>query len=86
MATVTIHLPDSLCEFLERQIAEGGHPSVEAFIQHLIHEDQKRKGRQKVEELLLEGLNSGEPLAATPEYWAEKDRRLREMFPEDGNE
>jgi antitoxin ParD1/3/4 len=83
MTTVTVTLPESLSEFVARQVSEGGHASPEEFIRHLILEDQKRRVRERVDALLLEGINSGEPIPATPEYWEEKRRRLHERFPEE---
>ena len=86
MTTLTINLPDSLGEFLQRQVVADGHSSVEAFIQHLIREDQMRKARKKINEMLLEGINSGDPIPVTAAYWEEKERRLRELFPEGESE
>jgi len=37
---------------------------------------------QKLEALLLEGLNSGEPIEITPEYWEKKRRQLIERHAE----
>ena len=34
----------------------------------LIREDQKRRAQQRLEELLLEGLNSGEPVVADEKF------------------
>ena len=34
--------------------------------------------QQKLEALLLEGLNSGDPINITPEYWENKRRQLIE--------
>jgi antitoxin ParD1/3/4 len=42
----------------------------------LIRDDQKRCAEEKLEALLLEGLNSGDPLEITPEYWERKRIQL----------
>ena len=34
--------------------------------------------KKAIEELLLEGLHSGEPIKTTPEMWEELRRKLRE--------
>jgi antitoxin ParD1/3/4 len=44
----------------------------------LIRQDQKRRTDDRLEALLLEGLNSGTPLEITPEYWDNKRRQLIE--------
>lgn len=47
-------------------------------MRELIRADQKRKLEERIDTLLLEGLESGEPIAITPEYWEEKKRKLTE--------
>ena len=42
-----------------------------------ICEDQKRKAEEKLEALLLEGLNSGEARAMTVKDWAEIRQTVR---------
>lgn len=42
----------------------------------MAHEEQKRPAEEKLEALLLEGLNSGEPIEITPEYWEKGSERL----------
>jgi antitoxin ParD1/3/4 len=39
--------------------------------------DQKRRAQERLDLLLLEGLDSGEPLPATPAFWAELKRDAR---------
>ena len=49
-------------------VAAGG------FILHvreLIWEDQKRKAKEKLDALLLEGLNSGDPITVDSKFWAD---------------
>jgi integrase len=48
--------------------------------EHLIRADQKRKAEERIDTLLLEGLDSGPPIPVTPEYWEEKKRRLTERL------
>jgi len=76
MTTLNLSLTKSQREFVEAQVAEGGYGSASEFIQTLIEESQKQKAREKVEALLREGLNSGDPIEVTPEYWEKKRRRL----------
>jgi antitoxin ParD1/3/4 len=78
METINISLPDSLKAFVETQVAEGGYSSASEYIRELIRADQKRKAEEKLEALLLEGLNSGEPIEVTEAFWNEKRRQLLE--------
>lgn len=58
MQTMNISLPDPLKHFVDQQIAEGRYSSVSEYIRELIREDEKRKADQRLEALLLEGLES----------------------------
>ena len=46
----------------------------------LIRADQRRIAEVRLDALLLEGLDSGEPIPVTPEYWERKKRRLAERL------
>jgi antitoxin ParD1/3/4 len=60
MQTMNISLPDSLKEFVDGQIAEGRYSSVSEYIRELIRDDEKRKAQERLEALLLEGLEGEE--------------------------
>jgi len=55
-----ISLPDPLKEFVDHQIAEGRYSTVSEYIRDLIRDDEKRKAEERLEALLLEGLESEE--------------------------
>jgi antitoxin ParD1/3/4 len=78
MAALNISLPDALHEFIESQVADGGYGTASEYISTLVREAQRQKARERVEALLLEGINSGEPIEVNAEYWEEKHCRLRE--------
>jgi antitoxin ParD1/3/4 len=81
MATLNISLPDALHEFVERQVAEGGYGDASQYIHKLLREEEKKKARERVDVMLLEGLQSGEPIEVNEKYWEEKERRLTERHP-----
>ena len=59
--------------FVEDQVTSGKYPSVSEYVAELVRTDQKAKAQEKLEALLLGGLNNG---PATP--WTEQDwERLR---------
>lgn len=60
MQTMNISLPDPLKEFVDHQIAEGRYSSVSEYIRELIRDDEKRKAEDRLEALLLEGLEGEE--------------------------
>ncbi len=56
--------------------AEGLTPS--AYIEYLLGADQTWK--HEIEELALEGLNSGESIDVTPQFWVDTHRKLDEWM------
>jgi antitoxin ParD1/3/4 len=75
---LNISLPETLKQYAEERVAEGSYPSTSDYIGDLIRRDRDARRRQaeaRVEALLIEGLESGEPIEVTPQYWEE--RRLR---------
>lgn len=60
MQTMNISLPDPLKEFVDHQIAEGRYSSVSEYIRELIRDDEKRKVEDRLEALLIEGLEGEE--------------------------
>lgn len=80
METMNIALPESMKQFVQGRVNEGGYSSVSEYVRDLIRADQKRKEEERIDALLLEGLDSGEPIAVTAEYWEQKKRRLVERL------
>jgi antitoxin ParD1/3/4 len=73
MATVTISMPDSLREFVEAQVETGGFGNISEYFRSLLRDAQAREADARLEALLLQGLESGEDLELTREFW----RRLK---------
>ena len=61
METMNIALPESMKHFVQERVSEGGYSSVSEYVRELIRVDQKRKIEERIDALLLEGLDSGEP-------------------------
>ena len=78
---MNISLPEKIQTFVEAQANAGGFSTTSEYICHLILQEQKRLAQQEqVESLLLEGLESGEPIEVTDEWWNEKRSQLIEQF------
>jgi antitoxin ParD1/3/4 len=78
MTSLNISLPSSLKEFVETTVQENGFSTPSEYIRNLVRDDQKRRTEEKLEILLLEGLNSGEPIEISAEYWEKKRIQLLE--------
>ena len=77
METLTISLPATLMAFSEAQGAEGNDNTANDYICALIREAQKRHAKEKVDAVLLEGLQA-EASDMTPEDWDELKRQVWE--------
>lgn len=80
MTTLNISLPESMREFIDRQITQCGYSTASEYIRHLIRQDQEKAEKKQIEKLLLEGLNSGEPVEITDDWWAQKRTELMDKL------
>jgi len=80
MATMTISLPDPLRDFIESEVIRGNYGSASEYVREMVREKQKANARERLEALLLEGLESGEPIKVTEEYIAQRQERLKRKF------
>jgi antitoxin ParD1/3/4 len=76
MATMNVSLPDEMKAFVEEQVQRGGYSTASEYLRELIRDAQKQAAKERLEKLLLEGLDSGPGVEATPEWWAERRREL----------
>jgi antitoxin ParD1/3/4 len=58
MAIVNISLPDQMKQYIEARIGEGGYNTTSEYFRDLIREDQKKQTEQRIETLLLRGMES----------------------------
>jgi antitoxin ParD1/3/4 len=78
MNTINISLPDSVKAYLEKQVASGNYNNISDYIWELIVQDQKRKtAKERLEELLLEALDSGEATPMTDLDWEQIRQTVR---------
>ena len=79
MATMNISLPDSLKAFAQTQTKTESYSNPSDYVRSLIRKDKaKKEAQQHIEALLLDGLNSGDPIPVTPEYWETLKEELTE--------
>ena len=68
MESMNISLPTPLKRFVDEQIAAGRFSSASEYVRDLIRGDEKRKADERLQVLLLEGLE-GEESSLTREDW-----------------
>ncbi len=78
MTTKTIHisLPESLKEYMDERVAEEHYSTFSDYIRALVREDQKRYAEERLEKLLLEGLESGRGAALGSKEWKQFKKRV----------
>ena len=84
MTTMNISLPDSMRAFIEQKVAQGGYSTASEYIRQLVREDQKRAAQERLEALLMEGIESGPSREMTAEDWEELRRRVWQRHAESG--
>ena len=69
-----ISLTDELQTVVDAEVIDHGYASAEEYLARLIRQDQKRRAKEQLEALVMEGINSGEAVEMTAQAW--KDLRL----------
>ncbi len=82
MTTLNISLPEPMRAYVDQQVAAGGYSTASEYIRQLVREDQKRAAKQRLEALLMEGIESGPAAEVDDDYWAEKKARLLKRIEE----
>jgi antitoxin ParD1/3/4 len=80
MQTMNISLPDHLKEFVDDQVGSGRYSSVSEYVRDLIRDDEKRKAQEKLEAMLMEGIQSGGPTEMRREDWEDIRREAVKQF------
>jgi antitoxin ParD1/3/4 len=76
MTTMNISLPDSMRTFIEQKVTQGGYSTASEYIRQLVRADQKRAAQERLETLLMEGIESGPSREMTADDWEELRRRV----------
>ena len=72
MDDLTISISGSEREFIDAQVANGKYESPAAAVSDLIRQAQLRAEREKLDALVREGIESGEPVRYTQEWLEQK--------------
>lgn len=69
METMNISLPAPMKKFVEEEVSRGGYSTTSEYIRDVLREEQKKKAQEKLEALLLAGMESGKPVEMTKGEW-----------------
>ena len=73
---LNITLDEPLKTFVLEQAAAAGYPQPGDYVSALIDAERRRKAASELENLLLEGLQSGPAIEADDAYWEQSRRTL----------
>lgn len=74
MATMNISLPDDLKAFVDAQVAEHAYGSSSEYLRELI---RKQRDVEKLRGLLMDGLNSGQPIPMEADFFDKLREKAR---------
>lgn len=80
MTSMNISLPDTMRTYVESQVASGGYSTVSEYFRELVRQDQKRKAQERLETLLLEGIDSGTATEITAQDWENIRQTVRQRI------
>ncbi len=68
MTTLNLNLSEELQQFVNTQAEAGQFDGAEAYVEALI--ERAKHGKEKLESLLIEGLDSGDPIPLDRDEWS----------------
>jgi antitoxin ParD1/3/4 len=74
--SLTISLNEPLKAFVLEQAAAQGFAEPGEYVSALIDAERRRKAERELEDLLIEGLESGPSIEVDDVYWVETRRKL----------
>jgi antitoxin ParD1/3/4 len=77
MTSINISLPANQRHFVEQKVSTGGYSTVSEYFRELIRQDEQREVEARLESLLLQALESGEPTPMTKKDWDDIRREVR---------
>ncbi len=81
--SMNVSLPKALRTFVEERISKSAYASASEYVRELIRQDRERQAaNDRLEDLLLEGLESGPALEWTEDDWAAVRKRVTERLEE----
>lgn len=76
--SMNISLPDAMKAFVDERVQSGGFGTVSEYVRDLVRRDQKERSQDRLEALLLAGLESGPGEPVAPEFWDNLRREIQE--------
>lgn len=72
MTDVVVRLPDEAQTFVAERVASGEFATAGDYLLSLIESARRQAIVDRVDQLLLQGLDSGPGIEVTPDFWTKK--------------
>ena len=79
METLNVDLPESMRQFVHARVSELGFGGASEYVRELIQADQRREAEDRIDSLLIQGLEFGDPIPVKNDYWARRKRRTERL-------
>jgi len=74
MTQITVALPDELAIQIQSQIAQREFSNLGEYVVYLLQQEQSQLRSTELEKMFLAGLDSGELIEITDQWWEQKRR------------
>lgn len=79
LTSMNISLPESMRDFARERMTKKRFANLSEYVRHLIRNDFAESEEERIDALLLEGLQSGPGIPVTPQMWADLDARVKKQ-------
>jgi antitoxin ParD1/3/4 len=76
MQQITLELSDDLFLHIQQQIDQGVFNDINEYLLYLLNQDKTQRQSLQLEKMLIEGLDSGETIELTEDWWEAKRQQL----------
>ena len=76
MTQITVELPDELAIQIQSHITQGEFSNLGEYVVYLLQQEQSRLRSTQLEKMFLEGLDSGELIEITDQWWEQKHQEI----------
>jgi antitoxin ParD1/3/4 len=76
MTQITVELPDELAIQIQSQIAQGEFSNLGEYVVYLLQQEHSQLRSTELEKMFLAGLDSGELIEITDQWWEQKRREI----------
>lgn len=86
MADFQISLPQAAGDFVQEQVAAGLYRTPSEMVASLVEQARKRSAAERLMSMVQEGIDSGPPIEATPEWRRQFREEMLARIPPDAPE